>query len=59
MIERKVQKTSEKDWDKMNEMVYGLIRSCLTQNVKYYMFYETSAMKMWENLEKKISNKKY
>ena len=52
-LKEKPEETSEKDWDKMNRMVCGLIRSCLTQDIKYHVLYETSAKKMWENLEKK------
>jgi len=29
-LKEKLKETSEKDWDKMNKMVCGLIRSCLT-----------------------------
>jgi len=29
-LKEKPEETSEKDWDKMNRMVCGLIRSCLT-----------------------------
>ena len=45
-LKEKPEETSEKDWDKMNRMVCGLIRSCLAQDIKYHMLYETSAMKM-------------
>ena len=46
-----------KNWNKMNRMACGLIRSCLTQEIKYYVLYETSAMKTWEILEKKYLTK--
>ena len=29
-LEEKLEETSKKDWDKMNRMVYGTIRSFLT-----------------------------
>ena len=45
-LKEKLKKTSEKDWDKMNMMVCGLIRSYLTQDIKYHVLCETSAMKM-------------
>ena len=34
-------------------MVCSIIRSCLTQDIKYHVLYETSARKIWEILEKK------
>ena len=48
-LKEKLKETSEKDWDKMS----GLIRSCFTQDIKYHVLYETSAINMWEILEKK------
>ena len=47
--------TSEKDWDKMNRIACGLIKFYLTQYIKYHVLYETSVMKMWEE----ISDKEY
>jgi len=41
----------------MNRTAYGLIRSCLTQDIKYHVLYETSAIKIWEILEKKYLKK--
>jgi len=41
----------------MNRTACGLIRSYLTQDIKYHVLYETSAMKMWETLEKKYLTK--
>jgi len=41
----------------MNRTACSLIRSCLTQDIKYHVLYETSAMKMWEILEKKYLTK--
>ena len=52
-----MEETSEKDSDKMNQMAYGVIRSCLTHDIKYHVIYETSAMKMWEILKKKYLTK--
>ena len=40
-LEEKLEETSKKDWDKMNRTTYG-IRSCLTQDIKYHVLYETS-----------------
>ena len=45
-FEKKLEKTSEKDWDKMTRMTYGIIRSFLTQDIKYHVLYETSARKI-------------
>jgi len=56
-LKEKSEETSEKDWDKMNRTMCGLIRSYLTQDIKYHMLYETSSMKMWEILEKKYLTK--
>ena len=56
-LEKKPEATSEYDWDKMNRITYSLIRSCLTQDIKYHMFYETSARQLWEILEKKYLTK--
>ena len=52
-LREKSEETFEKDWDKMNRTACGLIRSCLTQDIKYHALYEMSAMKMWEILKKK------
>jgi len=58
-LKEKLEETSEKDWDKINWTTCGHIRSCLTQDIKYHVLYETSTMKMWEILEKKISDEEY
>ena len=52
-LEEKPEEISEKDWDKMNRTTCDLIRSCLTQKIRYYVLYETSTRKIWEILEKK------
>ena len=36
-LEEKLEETSEKDWDKMNQRACGIIRSYLTQNIKYHI----------------------
>ena len=41
----------------MNRMACGLVRSYLTQDIKYHVLYETSARKLWEILEKKYLTK--
>ena len=37
----------------MNQTTCDIIRSCLTQNIKYHVLYETSARKIWEILKMK------
>jgi len=37
----------------MNRTASGLIRSCLTQDIKYHVLYVMSAVKIWVILEKK------
>ena len=56
-LEEKSEETSEKDWDKMNRMACGVIRSYLTQDIKYHLLYETSTRKIWEILEKNYLTK--
>ena len=56
-LEKKRETTSEEDWDKMNRMVCGLIRSYLAQAIKYHVLYETFARQLWEILEKKYLTK--
>ena len=56
-LKEKLEETSEKDWDKMNRTACGLIRSCLTQDIKYHVLYEMSAIKIWEILKKKYLTK--
>ena len=43
--------------DKLNRSACGLIRSCLTQDIKYQVFHETSARQLWEILKKKYLTK--
>ena len=53
-LEKKRASTMEKDWDKINRSACDLIRSCLTQDIKYTVLHETSARQLWEILEKKL-----
>ena len=41
----------------MNCTACDLIRSCLTQDIKYHMLHETFARQLWEILEKKYLRK--
>ena len=45
-LEKKRASTTEEAWDKMNRTTCGLIRSCLTQDIKYHVLYETSARQL-------------
>jgi len=56
-LEKKRTSTTEADWDKMNRMTCDLIRSCLTQDIKYHVLHETSTRQLWEILEKKYLTK--
>ena len=56
-LEKKRNSTTEEDWDKMNRTVCGLIRSYLTQDIKYHVLHETSVRQLWEILEKKYLTK--
>ena len=56
-FEKKLNEILEKDSDKMNWTAYCIIRSSLTQDLKYYMINETSMRKIWEILEVKYLTK--
>lgn len=43
----------ERDWLKMNRSACGLIRNCLSQEIKYGMMIETFIVKLWKTLENK------
>ena len=45
-LEKKRDFTSEEDWNKINQMLCGLIRSYLTQEIKYHVLHETSARQL-------------
>jgi len=45
-LEKKHKTTTEEDWNKMNRMACGLIRSCLTQEIKYHVLHEISARQL-------------
>ena len=45
-LEERPEETSVKDWDKMNRAVCGVIRSCLTQHIKYQVTTESSTKKI-------------
>ena len=43
LLERKKNTTTDEEWAKMNRSACGLIRSCLSQDIKYLTQHETSA----------------
>ena len=45
-LKEKPKETSKKDWDKINQKVCNDISSCLTENIKHHVMYETSARKI-------------
>ena len=56
-VGEKRETTTEENWDKMNRMTCGLIRSCLIQDIKDHVLHETSIRQLWEILEKKYLTK--
>ena len=46
LLQKKLEETFEKDWDKMNRMTCDNTRSYLTQDIKYHVMTETSAKKI-------------
>ena len=54
-MEKKRDSTTEENWDKMNRTACSLIRSYLTQGIKYHVLHETSARQLWEILEKYLT----
>jgi len=56
-LQEKQAKSSEKDWDKMKRMTCSVIRSCLTQDLKYRVMNETSTKKIWEIFKSKYLTK--
>jgi len=57
LLEKKRSTTTDEEWEKMNRSACGLIRSCLTQDIKYLAQHETSVKHLWETLEKKYLTK--
>jgi len=53
-LEEKPEIFFEKDWDKMNRMVCGLVRSYLTQDIKYHVLYEASVRKLRRSSKRSI-----
>ncbi|KAL0446165.1 UNVERIFIED_CONTAM: hypothetical protein Slati_1744400 [Sesamum latifolium] len=47
----------EKDWNAINQLACGTIRSCLSREQRYSLAKETSAHKLWTALEEKFLKK--
>ncbi|KAL0402530.1 UNVERIFIED_CONTAM: hypothetical protein Slati_4282900 [Sesamum latifolium] len=47
----------EKDWNAINRLACGTIRSCLSREQRYSLAKETSAYKLWTALEEKFLKK--
>ena len=45
LLQEKPAETSKNDWNKMNCTACGIIKSCLTQDIKYHVIIETSTEK--------------
>ena len=50
----KPKKLKDKEWTKINRQACGIIRSCITKEQKYPYMRETSASKLWKELENKF-----
>ena len=48
-LEKKHDSISEKDWKKINRTACDLIRSYLTQDIKYHVLHEISARQFWRS----------
>ena len=57
-LEKKRASTTEEDWDKMNRTACGLIRSCLTQDIKYQVLHE-HLRGSCERSREEVSDEKY
>jgi len=51
------QEVEETTWKKMNRSACGVIRSCLTQDIKYLVMNEVSAKALWDTLGNKYLTK--
>ena len=56
-LEKMRASTTNEDWVKINHSACCLIRSCLTQDIKYQVLHETSARQLWEILKRKYLTK--
>jgi len=56
-LQERSEEMEEKVWKKMNKTACGVIRSCLSQDLKYDVMNETFAKKIWETLASKYLTK--
>ena len=56
-FDKKPEEISKKDQDKMNRTTCDIIRSYLTQDMKYYVINETSVGEIWKILKSKYLTK--
>jgi len=48
LYDKKLEEISEKDQDKMNQIAYAVIKSYLTQDLKYHVIIYTFTRKIWK-----------
>jgi len=49
-LQEKPEDITKKDWKKMNQKACGIIKSCLTLDLKYHLMNETSAKRIFDRL---------
>ena len=54
--ESRPEDVDEKDWTRINRLACGTIRLCLSKELKYPFMRETSASKLWKEMEDKFMN---
>ena len=55
--ESRPEDVDEKDWIRINRLACGTIRLCLSKELKYPFMRETSASKLWKEMEDKFMKK--
>ena len=55
--ESRPEDVDEKDWARINRLACGTIRLCLSKELKYPFMRETSASKLWKEMEDKFKKK--
>ena len=55
--ESRPEDVDEKDWARINRLACGTIRLCLSKELKYSFIRETSASKLWKEIEDKFMKK--
>ena len=55
--ESRPEDVDEKDWAIINRLACGMIRLCLSKELKYPFMRETSASKLWKEMEDKFMKK--